>query len=787
MAERENGELRLPSPRLAWCWSALTLAVTACYFAVGDAVRSPMLLIFAVASIVACVVSVTRIRPRLVWPWYTIAGAGVLFVVGAVLRGLLADPQGRVTSLLPDSFTLPGYALFGAALIGLLRSRRASADMATLTDAVVVGAAGTLVAVAFLIEPTLSSDTGSALLHIVSAIYPPIDVLLLLVLLQLAFTDVSRAPAFWGLTVCLGMILVGDTGYAVQLAGLARPYPRLLDTPYLIAYGAIATAALHPSMWLLTNAQPRSVRPMSRGRLVTVGLAVVSPAVVVMLHPPSQMRDRVIFAVGVSVLILAVFSRAVRAVNQHAVTESNLSVLATRDVLTGLANRTRLGQFLADELPRAAVAGRTLGLILLDLDRFQVVNDNWGHNVGDELLVAVAERLTSTVPEMLVARTGGDEFTVFGRLSPDDPDGTQLAQRVMAGFEQVFAVSAGQLVVSTSAGVTISRPARDSSDQNLLRDADTAMHRAKALGGDRWVRFSQEMHAEIAEHVAIEQRLRRAIATDGFELHYQPIVDLSDSTVRGYEALLRMRPDGGNPLRPDEFIPVAEKTGLILSIGAFVIDEACRQIALWRANNRLAMDRVFVAVNVSSRQLHEHGFVADVLGALERHDVPARCLHIEITESLLMDDIEMAIEMLNALRDRGIHISVDDFGTGHSSPRLPQATSGRHGQGRPFLRVRPRRQKPKRVRRRGHRAGSHGHGTGAQPVRRRRGRGDRGPARRAPVDGLHLCPGLVLRPADAPGRRRGGVDRDPFPHRDRQLTVTAARAPRARSRSARPG
>jgi EAL domain-containing protein (putative c-di-GMP-specific phosphodiesterase class I) len=248
----------------------------------------------------------------------------------------------------------------------------------------------------------------------------------------------------------------------------------------------------------------------------------------------------------------------------------------------------------------------------------------------------------------------------------------------MSVFEQVFEVSAGQLVVTTSAGVTTLRPDRDSSNQTLMRDADTAMYRAKAVGGGRCVRFVEEMRAEIAEHVAVEQRLRRAVATDGFELHYQPIVNLVDGTVRGYEALLRMRPDGLAPLRPDEFIPVAESTGLILPIGAFVLDEACRQIAQWREQPSLDMESVFVAVNVSSRQLHEHGFVAEVLGALERHRVPERCLHIEITESLLMDDIEMAIEMLDVLRDRGINISVDDFGTGHSSlgylKRLPVGT-----------------------------------------------------------------------------------------------------------------
>ncbi|MDX6212785.1 MAG: diguanylate cyclase [Frankiales bacterium] len=673
-----ENELRLPSPRIAWATFATTVVATVAYLFVDDATRSLILLVIALVGIVGVSAGAAWIKPRTRWPWYAISAAGVFFLAGAILRSALTNPDGELTSLVPDSFTLPGYLIFGFALVGLVRSRRANEDTATLTDAVVVGAAATLVALAFLVEPTLAQHTGTALLHSVSAVYPPIDILLLLIIVQLAFTDVSGAPAFWFLSLSLTAILVGDTGYAVDLAGIGHPYARLMDTPYLVAYGSLATAALHPSMWLLTNAQPLAVRPMSRWRLLTVALAVLSPAVVILSRPPTHTRDQVIYALATTVLMSAVFSRSVRAVNEHATSEARLSRLATRDALTGLANRTRVGQFLADELPRATVADRRVGLILLDLDRFQVVNDNWGHGVGDELLVAVADRLLTRLPDMLVARTGGDEFIVAGRLPLDDPLAEQLTGRVMSVFEEVFDVSAGQLVVTTSAGVTTVRPDRDSSNQTMLRDADTAMYRAKSGGGDRCVRFAPEMHAEIAEHVAIEQRLRRAVAADGFELHYQPIVDLVDGTVRGYEALLRLRPDGAAPLRPDEFIPVAESTGLILPIGAFVLDEACRQIALWRDDPRLEMGSVFVAVNVSSRQLHEHGFVAEVLGALERHSVPERCLHIEITESLLMDDIEMAIEMLDVLRDRGINISVDDFGTGHSSlgylKRLPVGT-----------------------------------------------------------------------------------------------------------------
>ena len=313
-----------------------------------------------------------------------------------------------------------------------------------------------------------------------------------------------------------------------------------------------------------------------------------------------------------------------------------------------------------------------------------------------------------------------------------------------------------------------------SDDQTLLRDADTAMYRAKAIGGGRCVRFVPEMHAEIAEHVAIEQRLRRPSPSAASSCTTSRSSTSADSTVRGYEALLRMRPDGGNPLRPDEFIPVAEKTGLILPIGAFVIDEACRQIAAWRRAHWLDMDQVFVAVNVSSRQLHEHGFVADVLGALERHSVPTRCLHIEITESLLMDDIEMAIEMLDVLRDRGIHISVDDFGTGHSSlgylKRLPVGTVKVD---RSFVSGLGDVTDRSGARRRGDRTGRHGHGAGPEPVRRGRGRRDRAAARRAAIARLQLRPGLVLRSADAAGRRRRLVGSQPSAQRHRQLKPPA--------------
>ena len=396
--------------------------------------------------------------------------------------------------------------------------------------------------------------------------------------------------------------------------------------------------------------------------------------------------------------------------------------------------------------------------MLLDLDRFQVVNDNWGHGVGDELLVAVAQRLTAQLPDLLVVRTGGDEFIVTGRLAPDDLMGERLSARVMATFEPVFELSAGQLVVTTSAGVTTLRPTgrgQDRPEETLLRDADTAMYRAKALGGDRCVRFETEMHAEIAEHVAIEQRLRRAVAVGGFELHYQPIVNLVDGTVRGYEALLRLRPDGGSPLRPDEFIPVAEKTGLILPIGRYVLDEACRQVAAWRSRSRGRDEpgvrrgqRLLAAAARARLRRRRPGRprTARRTGALPAHRDHRESAHggrRGRDRDARRPACARHPHQRGRLRDRTL------------LARLPQAAAGWHGQGRPIVRLRPRR--PGRGR--GHRATRRSCGPSwAWPRRSTSTVVAEGVETAAQRDallalGCTLRAGLVLRSPDAAGRR----------------------------------
>jgi diguanylate cyclase (GGDEF)-like protein len=642
---------------------------------VGQDAGSPILALVALGTIV-----VTPVGARLhhgslppVWRWFTAAAA--LFIIGAMLRAALAEAGGQ-TGLWADAFTLSGYAAMGTALVGVLRARRTGADAGSRSDAVVVGTGAVLIAWSFLVVPTLAVAGGDVATRVVQGLYPPIDAVLLLLVAQIAMTDVSRAPAYWLLLTTVGFVFLGDIGYAISVAELASPPAAVLDAPFIVAYGALAAAALHPSVVLLTTPQPVRVRPLLRGRLVTVGAALVAPVVAIVASPPTAMRDRVVLAFGVMTLMGAVLARTVRAVNQHATSESILAEQATHDALTGLANRTLLSELAGRELAEAHASGQSVAVLLLDLDRFKVLNDGWGHGAGDELLVAVGNRLRRVVRDReCVARAGGDEFVILCPVQPGEDNIRMVAARVFGAFVEPFALSIGDIVMTPSIGIAVSHD-DGCTPERLFRDADTAMYRAKDAGRNRWVLFDESMHEAVAVRLSTEQKLRRAIDEGGMSLHYQPIVDLASEEVSGFEALARMEVDGER-VPPDVFIPVAEDSGLILPLGRWVLSEALAQLSLWRRANPGRAD-LYMSVNLSARQLRDAMLLPLVRESLARGGIPASCVRLEITESVLMDDAQAALVVLRELRAIGVRLSVDDFGTGYSSlgylKRFPVST-----------------------------------------------------------------------------------------------------------------
>jgi diguanylate cyclase (GGDEF)-like protein len=336
---------------------------------------------------------------------------------------------------------------------------------------------------------------------------------------------------------------------------------------------------------------------------------------------------------------------------------------AFHDALTGLPNRALLVDRLQQGLKRAQRSRAPLAVLFLDLDRFKMVNDSLGHAAGDDLLMAVASRLSDCIrPGDTAARFGGDEFAIL--LEDVDSAGAaeRAAMRILYSLEAPFEVAGREVFISASIGIAMGRDTVD----DPIRDADLAMYRAKAAGKGRFEVFEPRMHAAVMERVELEADLQRAVERDELVLHYQPIVELSGGEIRSVEALLRWaRPDHGL-VPPAAFIPLAEETQLMPQLGRWVLREACRQGARWLAD-RPEDGRFSVTVNLSGRQLQSAGLVEDVTAALEHAGLPPERLVLEITETVLMSDIEATINKLKRLKELGVELAVDDFGTGYSS------------------------------------------------------------------------------------------------------------------------
>ena len=342
--------------------------------------------------------------------------------------------------------------------------------------------------------------------------------------------------------------------------------------------------------------------------------------------------------------------------------EERMQYQATHDTLTGLGNRWAFQQHLQECMQQAQVTGEPSALLLLDLDNFKAINDGYGHPAGDHVLQEVAKRLKAVLRSQgWLARLGGDEFAVL--LPHADADvAAQWAEQILHAMQAPCAWGQVQLEFGTSIGVGLSPlDARD--PPSLMRCADMAMYRAKERGRGNFVFYEESMGHAMAEKVLLSERLRLALGYGGIQLHYQPQIETATGKVCGVEALLRWTDPVLGEIPPDRFIPVAESSGLILGLGSYVLDAACRQIRAWMDQER----PVRVAINLSPQQLRQHNLVDQVRAALVRHQVPAHWLELEVTESQAMLDPEHACRVLGELAELGVGLALDDFGNGHSS------------------------------------------------------------------------------------------------------------------------
>jgi diguanylate cyclase (GGDEF)-like protein/PAS domain S-box-containing protein len=345
--------------------------------------------------------------------------------------------------------------------------------------------------------------------------------------------------------------------------------------------------------------------------------------------------------------------------------QNELEHQAFHDALTGLANRVLFGDRVAHAIARAERTGSRVAVLFLDIDDFKLVNDSYGHVMGDHLLVQVAERIDGILRAGdTAARLGGDEFAILLEGATDLHKACQVAERALGLFEDKFPIEAADLAVSASVGVAISNGSHTSA-QELLRDADVAMYSAKAHGKNRLEVFEPEMQAAVYERLELANELREAVERREFVVFYQPIVEIATELIVGCEALVRWAHPRRGLLQPDAFIQIAEEKGLIVPIGDYVLMRACRQLADW--DRRLGTSDMRMAVNLSPRQLKDPLVVATVRRALEQSGIDSGRLTLEITETAPVEDSYATLARLRDLKAPGVRLSIDDFGTGFSS------------------------------------------------------------------------------------------------------------------------
>ena len=345
--------------------------------------------------------------------------------------------------------------------------------------------------------------------------------------------------------------------------------------------------------------------------------------------------------------------------------EDRIHFMANHDVLTGLPNRALLNDRLSQAILHAQRYGRWVTVLFVDLDNFKFVNDSLGHNAGDELLKTIAKRMVDCIRATdTVVRLGGDEFVVVLSDQPKTADSiSETVQKIQSTIAEPVCLDGHDLRVTSSLGVA-TYPDDGADADALLANADAAMYRAKDLGRDNFQFYTPELNTKVHEKFLLQGELRNAVARSEFVLHYQPQVDLRTRTVFAVEALVRWDHPKLGMIPPMKFIPMAEQTGLIVPIGDWVLREACRQNKAWQS---AGLPPVVVSVNVSARQFREKNLINRVASALKESGLEAKYLELEVTESLIMQDVELAVSTMKDLQGLGVQLSIDDFGTGYSS------------------------------------------------------------------------------------------------------------------------
>ena len=681
----------ISQPKRHWSWfwlAALLLGLVSAVFAlwvalrVGgsrmtDAVDDIGELVAALVAAGACGVAAYRLKSARAG-WALLSASSFAWAAGETVWSYYDLGRG-VQVPFPSLADVGFLAAVPLAIAGLLRfpcaARSRASDLRGLLDGLLIGGSVFFVSWVTVLGPLYRHHQGGVLTQSVSLAYPVSDIVIASLVVILATRPGTQNRMSLGL-VLIGMLAfaLADSSFAYLTTVKSYGIGNVLDTGWVVGYFLIALGALralshpteptsersHPTVWTILG--PYLPTTMAGGVFVWR----------VATHQPLR-AVAALAGLGVVLVmsvrqVLVLFDNLALTRQLEARIEERTAELhhqAFHDGLTGLANRALFNQYLSNAVRRRTRSGAALAVLFIDLDGFKRVNDLHGHGVGDSLLRMLASRFQKTLREAdTIARLGGDEFAILLEGEPLASDPGRVAYRLLKCMERPFRIGTSRLTLQASIGISTDQVGYETPEE-LLRNADLAMYTAKANGKHSYEIYAREMHSVILERMRTEAELRSALEHDEFVLHYQPVMELATGAIQGVEALIRWNHPRRGLLHPDEFISIADATRLIVPIGAWVLRQACldAQARILRTDQQ----SLWLSVNLSTPQLEDEHLIATVSAALADSGMDPDRLTLEITESMIMDDLSHAIVVLKGLRDLGVKIAIDDFGTGYSS------------------------------------------------------------------------------------------------------------------------
>lgn len=656
---------------VAWAYVVAAAVFSLLYLVVG-AVNRTLIWSASLAALVPAIVIAKRVHrfpTKFVW---AMGAVGTLYVVSDLVSGVL---EGDQLALATTTVDLLAKALIVGILLTLVGRRRGRFTAGDILDGVIIALGAWLVAWITLVQPYADDDNLSIAELSLNALYVPAAVPIIALATIFLFTGHLGRLANWAATAAFFLHVSGDLFYAIgESRNLDDWAFTTADLFYIGAFFATGAALIHPSAKEIISERHVTRRQLRLpSRLVATACALIIPVMVLTMVPASDNGDRLVRAVSALALLLLVGWRLHQSTSESLATQNQMLAMARTDDLTRLPNKSALLEAATDVIDDIWRTNAQPALFLFDLDRFKNINDSLGHPAGDEVLRVVTSRLTLAAESIdaVVARPSGDEFLVLDATSQNSTMALAHAEMLHSVFLEPISINQGAIFVTCSVGVATMPKGRPLEADELFRRADIAMYRAKDAGRNCIALYDESMQDRVSHRLKIETELHGALDRREFHLFHQPIVDAEGGRVAGFEALIRWAKGDGTMVSPAEFIPIAEDTGIIASIGSWALLEAMTQLNTWRRDGVVPSDAT-MSVNVSPRQLEDPNFINVVDEALHRSGLPPELLWLEVTESMMIENPDLANSTLQRIRGLGVSIALDDFGTGYSSLSLLQ-------------------------------------------------------------------------------------------------------------------